>query len=47
MCKFDSPDDPNYVTLKNALSAAIHDLLKDSKLSISYWFGNANSKQSP
>jgi hypothetical protein len=42
MCKFDSPEDPNYITLKNALSGAIHDLLKDSKLSMFYRSGYAN-----
>ncbi|KAJ9155418.1 GPI inositol-deacylase [Pleurostoma richardsiae] len=29
ICKFDSPNDPNYITLRNALSSAIHDLLSD------------------
>ncbi|KAI1455463.1 NACHT and WD domain protein [Annulohypoxylon moriforme] len=29
ICKFDSMDDPNYMTLKNALSSAVGDLLKD------------------
>ncbi|KAB5582350.1 hypothetical protein GE09DRAFT_264304 [Coniochaeta sp. 2T2.1] len=28
ICKFDSPDDPNYVTLRNALSSVVHDFLK-------------------
>lgn len=30
ICKFDSPDDSNYITLRNALSSAVHDFLKDS-----------------
>ncbi|KAI0886353.1 NACHT and WD domain protein [Annulohypoxylon maeteangense] len=29
ICKFESKDDPNYITLKNALSSAVEDLLKD------------------
>lgn len=29
ICKFDSPKDPNYVTIRNALSKAIEDLLAD------------------
>ncbi|KAJ9160996.1 GPI inositol-deacylase [Coniochaeta hoffmannii] len=29
VCKFDSPDDANYITLRNALSSAVHDFLKD------------------
>ena len=29
ICKFDSPDDPNYVTLKNAIISATQDILKD------------------
>ncbi|KAH8907338.1 NACHT and WD domain protein [Coniochaeta sp. PMI_546] len=29
ICKFDSPDDPNYITLRNALSTAVQDILKD------------------
>ena len=28
ICKFDSPDDPNYVTLKNAIISATQDILK-------------------
>ncbi|KAI0839441.1 NACHT and WD domain protein [Hypoxylon sp. FL0890] len=33
ICKFESMDDPNYVTLKNALCSAIDDLLKDASKS--------------
>lgn len=29
ICKFDSPEDPNYITLRNALSSAVRDFLKD------------------
>ncbi|KAI0107919.1 NACHT and WD domain protein [Hypoxylon sp. NC0597] len=29
ICKFDSTDDPNYITLKNAICSAVEDLLKD------------------
>ena len=29
VCKFESPDDPNYMTLKNALVSATQDILKD------------------
>ncbi|KAH9905950.1 NACHT and WD domain protein [Xylariomycetidae sp. FL2044] len=29
ICKFDGPDDPNYITLKNALRGAIEELLLD------------------
>ena len=29
ICKFDSPDDPNYVTLKNAIISATQDISKD------------------
>ncbi|ORY60895.1 NACHT and WD domain protein [Pseudomassariella vexata] len=29
ICKFDSLEDSNYITLKNALETAVHDLLKD------------------
>ena len=29
ICKFDSPDDANYVTLRNALSGAIRELSRD------------------
>ncbi|KAI1137581.1 NACHT and WD domain protein [Hypoxylon sp. FL0543] len=29
ICKFDSPDDPNYITLKNTICSAVEDLLKD------------------
>ncbi len=28
ICKFDSPDDRNYVTLKNAIISATQDILK-------------------
>ncbi|ROV92565.1 hypothetical protein VMCG_08917 [Cytospora schulzeri] len=28
ICKFDSPDDPNYITLKNAITSATQDILK-------------------
>jgi hypothetical protein len=42
MCKFDSSKDPNYITLKNALLGAIHNLLKESKLYMSYRSGCAN-----
>ncbi|KAI5921828.1 hypothetical protein F4810DRAFT_712067 [Camillea tinctor] len=28
ICKFDSPDDPGYITLKNALTSAIENILK-------------------
>ncbi|RYC56363.1 hypothetical protein CHU98_g9844 [Xylaria longipes] len=28
ICKFDSPKDPNYVSLKNSLSSAVHNLLQ-------------------
>ncbi|KAI1391831.1 NACHT and WD domain protein [Hypoxylon trugodes] len=30
ICKFDSMDDPSYITIKNALSSAVEDLLKDA-----------------
>jgi hypothetical protein len=33
ICKFDSPDDPNYVAIRNALSGAIQDILKDISIS--------------
>ncbi|KAI0132592.1 NACHT and WD domain protein [Xylariales sp. AK1849] len=29
ICKFESPDDPNYVTLRNAITSATQDILKD------------------
>ena len=29
ICKFDGPDDPNYVTLKNAVISATQDISKD------------------
>lgn len=29
ICKFDSPDDPNYITLKNAFVSATQDILKE------------------
>ncbi|OTA58875.1 NACHT and WD domain protein [Hypoxylon sp. EC38] len=29
ICKFDSTNDPNYITLKNAICSAVEDLLKD------------------
>ncbi|SPO04700.1 uncharacterized protein DNG_07385 [Cephalotrichum gorgonifer] len=29
ICKFDSPEDPNYITLKNALTSAADDLVED------------------
>ncbi|ROV96972.1 hypothetical protein VSDG_04162 [Cytospora chrysosperma] len=29
ICKFDSPDDPNYITLKNAITSATQDILKE------------------
>ncbi|KAI0376958.1 NACHT and WD domain protein [Hypomontagnella monticulosa] len=33
ICKFDSKDNPNYLTLRNALSSAINDLIKDASKS--------------
>jgi hypothetical protein len=32
ICKFDSPDDPNYITLKNAVTSATQDILKEGRL---------------
>lgn len=29
ICKFESDDDPNYVTVKNALVGAVQDLIKE------------------
>jgi hypothetical protein len=29
ICKFDNPDDPNYITLKNAIISVTQDLLRD------------------
>ncbi|KAI1125662.1 NACHT and WD domain protein [Nemania abortiva] len=29
ICKFDSPEDPNYLSLKNSLSSAVQNLLRD------------------
>lgn len=31
ICKFESKEDPNYVTMKNALASAIADLLEDGR----------------
>jgi hypothetical protein len=31
ICKFDSPEDPGYVTLKNAIISATEDILKDGR----------------
>ncbi|TGJ87337.1 hypothetical protein E0Z10_g1497 [Xylaria hypoxylon] len=30
ICKFESPEDPNYVSLKNSLASAVQDLLQES-----------------
>lgn len=50
ICKFESPDDPNYDTIKNALSSAVEDLLKDSEASRMLHeptTGRANTEQFP
>ncbi|KAI1196726.1 NACHT and WD domain protein [Nemania serpens] len=31
ICKFDSPEDPNYISLKNSLSSAVQNLLQESR----------------
>jgi hypothetical protein len=33
ICKFDSPEDSNYLSLKNSLTSAVQDLLKDGETS--------------
>lgn len=35
ICKFDSPEDPNYLSLKNSLASAVHTLLQERKSIIS------------
>ena len=32
ICKFDNPEDPNYITIKNALATAISSLLEEGNL---------------
>ena len=29
ICKFDNPEDPNYMTLKNAITSAAQDILRE------------------
>lgn len=36
ICKFDGPDDSNYVTLKHAIISATKDILKDGMLFVPY-----------
>ena len=31
ICKFDNPEDPGYLTLRNAMISATQDILKDGK----------------
>jgi hypothetical protein len=32
ICKFDSPEDPNYLSLKNSLISVVQDLLQDCRI---------------
>lgn len=34
ICKFDNPDDPNYLTLKNALTSATQNILKEGNIGL-------------
>lgn len=38
ICKFDNPDDPNYITLKNAIASATEDILRGGKSPLNLLF---------